>query len=98
MFSRQSVTKRKANKDRRNYQQPGGLVNVDYTTVLLYRIKGHVKKTTEILSYVQNIVKNEAIYSQTQERLNLGRKLFKNLLFSNAFFLLGPGVLQLLVL
>ena len=71
---------------------------MDYTTVLLYRIKGHVKKTTEILSYVQNIVKNEAIYSQTQERLNLGRKLFKNLLFSNAFFLLGPGVLQLLVL
>ena len=64
---------------------------MDYTTVLLYRIKGHVKKTAEILSYVQNIVKNEAIYSQTQERLNLGRKLFKNLLFSNAFFFARPG-------
>ena len=65
MLSRQSVTKRKANKARRNYQQPGGLVNVDYTSVMLYPIKSHVKKSAEILIHVQNIVKNEAIYSQT---------------------------------
>lgn len=63
MLSRQSVTKRKINKVRRNYQQPEGFVNVDYTSVMLYLIKSHVKNCRNIMS--QNIVKNEEMYPQT---------------------------------
>ena len=63
MLSRQSVTKRKINKVRRNYQQPEGFFNVDYTSVMLYLIKSHVKKLQKY--NVQNIVKNEEMYPQT---------------------------------
>lgn len=64
MLSRQSVTKRKINKVRRNYQEPEGFVNVDRdTSVMLYLIKSHVKNCRNIMS--QNIVKNEEMYPQT---------------------------------